>query len=294
MSFQPPYYCTNVRMVFRGNEPAPIFSFLKNTIIMNIDYTFLKAWFFSALSYDEDKVQDYIHEFFPNHTTHFIKNEDGSHFYGLVTDEKTKTAYIVSRGTDGDNFFGNMHSWLHDFDIFNGEDGTHNGFQKLGDIVFNQFKDRLPNYKTIVCCGHSQGGGVSQRLGQLCCRHLSKEKTIRLELFSSPPFFNKVAIDEINGFLDSGRMQCNRWYMPGDPVSSKFLRDQKHILLNWIDIGIDNKLPDLIQYNISIADTVNHSCKMVTAGIIMQCAIQKIVIAEYYHLLGEIFKRCVN
>ena len=51
---------------------------------------------------DEDKIQDYIHEFFPNHTTHFLKNKDGSYFYGLVTDEINKiVSFMVTPKVEG-------------------------------------------------------------------------------------------------------------------------------------------------------------------------------------------------
>ena len=72
------------------------------------------------------------------------------------------------------------------------------------------------------------------------------------------------------------------------------LRDQKHILLNGVDIGYEIKLPDLIQYNIGPVEMINHSCRMYTAGITMKCAIEKAGSEYVFELLGEIFKRCVN
>lgn len=254
----------------------------------------LKSMFFSFLSYKEDKIQDYIHEFFPNHTTHFIKSPDGSYFYGLVTDEKNNIAYLVKRGTDGDTKIGNLHSWLHDFNISVGNDGMHNGFQKLANESFDRFKDRLVNYKTVICCGHSQGAGTAQIDAKLCCENLSKDKKIKCIIFAAPPAGNKVFTNIMKSYIKTKQLEVTCIGMPGDPITSSLLRNPKIQMLDGSDIVDTTFLQDLIIFKIGPFDTVNHSCKMYCAGKLMQMAIDKTYSKEDFEFVGEIFKRCEN
>ncbi|MCK9428854.1 MAG: hypothetical protein M0R17_02435 [Candidatus Omnitrophica bacterium] len=254
----------------------------------------LKSSFFSFLSYDEKNVQDKIHKTFKDHKTHFIKNEDGSHFFGLIIDNINKIAYLVNRGTDGDNNLGNLHSWLYDANLFTGSDGMHNGFQKLANKVFDQFKDILVNYKTIVCCGHSQGSGVAQILAKLCCENLSKDKKIKLIVFAAPPSGNYTFKEIVQKFIDNGQLEVERYIMPGDPIASKKLRNKKSILLNGEDVGPDSWLPDIIQTKLGPFEAINHSCKVYVVGLILELLKSDIETLEDLNFLGCLFRNCVN
>jgi len=254
----------------------------------------IRAAAFAFWSYDEEHCVDKINEAFKGKLKpHFFKNPDGSHFYGYVTDAKTGTVYGVNRGTDGDDRAGNLHSWLYNANVFTGRDGMHNGFEKRGNIVFDTVKPVLPRFRRVVWTGQSQGASVSQITAKLSCENLSADKPIEFVVFAAPPPGNRTFADTMTPYFVSGRLIGTRYTMPGDPIASKVLRNPNSCILNGVDNGSEIVLPDLIQYRIGPAETVNHSCRMYAAGMLMQMALDGARDDEY-ELMGKIFKWCVN
>lgn len=262
--------------------------------------THLNAAALSFISYDETHAIDKILSLWNGDMQpHFVKNADGSHFFGLAVHVPTKIAYVVSRGTDGDDRKGELRSWLNNANVFTGADGMHNGFQVLANTVFNKFKEQLPDYKNIVCCGHSQGAGVSQIVAKLCMENLSKEKQIDFAVFATPPAGKKEFADCMQRHFATGRLTGTRYTLPGDPIASKALRNKKSWICNGVDTGTEVLLPDLISYDIGVAELVNHSCRMYTTALLMQCAKEAAAAKEVKPIgemafLGNVFKMCIN
>lgn len=246
-------------------------------------------------SYDEENCVDKINRAFRGRLRpHFVKSPDGSHFYGMVSDPDTGTAWIVSRGTDGDTPAGNARSWLYNANVFTGRDGMHNGFQERANIVFDRFKSDLPRFYRVVFVGHSQGAAVSQILAKLACENLSSDKTIDFIVFAAPPPGNRVFAATLMPYFINRQLTGVRWIMPGDPIATPLLRNEKSWLFNGVDNGEERMLPDLIQYKIGPAEVAMHSCRIYTTAMMLQMALDGGHTDTQYEFMGQVFRWCAN
>lgn len=251
--------------------------------------TVIISWLLSALSYDEQNIGDYITALLPGFKYHFKSHDRGSHFYGVVTDDSEGRAWQVNRGTDGYDKFGNAKSWINDLKICTGDDGVHDGFQMLGDTVFDNFKKILENYDYLYITGHSQGAGVSPYVACLCAENLTI-KHCQFDTFAVPPTGTPVFKKRVDDHLSSGKMSGCRYNTFADPITSFWIRK----LFNGADVGEEFILPKIIRYQLGPANAINHSCAIYNASMITHFAMIGDHHYEDYKMFGEIARRIVN
>lgn len=222
-----------------------------------ITYNAANAFCFAALSYRKD-AEDKILGLRDGLKCKFVSVFDGALKFGYVTDDSTKTLYLIGRGTGGDTKKAEAMSWLWiDLNVAAGPDGEHNGFQNAGNIYFDWLKtcEVLDKYHTVVTGSHSQGSGYMQRVLLLLSRHYPT-RYVDAHLFSSPPYFKRGSELELS--LHS-RMTVTRYVQPGDPIDSDLLRGDR---LQGADIGHEYTLPDIALQDLHVAEAINHSCHL--------------------------------
>ncbi len=212
----------------------------------------------SALSYDEKNCQDNINNLFPDSRSHFWSFERGAQFFGIVY-ENEDAIFQVNRGTDGYTWFSNIHSWFYNVNILTGPDGIHNGFEFLGNRVFNVTKEYLSRFKNIYFVGHSQGGSITPYLACLAVENLSWVKNIYFYGFETAPCFDKNGVSRVQNYINDGKVHGNLFATPGDPISSSILRNKKSILLDGVDAVPITMMPDVILYSLGLKEAINHS-----------------------------------
>ncbi len=257
------------------------------------------SWSLAALSYDEDNIIDNIKELFPKFKPHFkANNEHKSHFYGVVIDEENKRCFVVSRGTDGDKTLrGNLASWSYNANIIAGPDGVHNGFQKLGNDVINnqEFKNYFYKYNNrVIACGHSQGSGCSQYILCLLAENFPSVKEIKGYVFAAPPSGNQIFANRFKALEESGRISLDRYVTNRDPITSKFLRNTDSLLLNGVDVGNEIILPEMIKYDLKLANVLNHSTAIYNSGLMLLCSNDPKYTLEDLQMLGKVGKKIIN
>lgn len=214
---------------------------------------------FSVLSYDEKNCQNVIKSLFTKSVSHFWSFENGAQFFGLVW-EDNDTVFQINRGTDGYTWFSNLRSWFYDFNILTGPDGTHNGFQFLGNRVFDTTKRYLRQFNTVRFCGHSQGGSITPYLSCLTVENLPRVKSIYFDGFETAPCFDKHGVSRVKTYLGEGKVHGMLFATPGDPISNPALRNEKTILLDGVDAVPVTMMPDVIVHDLGLKEAINHSC----------------------------------
>lgn len=261
---------------------------------MNIPVEYYISWFLSAVVYDEYGCEEKIRSVFPDFKVHMEGDEGETFFHGVVLDRKNSTAYAVHRGTDGATFWDNMKSWGNNIhNIFTGENGIGDGAEKLSKMWFDTFKPYLYDYNYWYHIGHSKAAMNCQATALMHCQNMSPVQEIYCYPFSTFPVFKDPAASEVRSFIDDGLLNMISTIMPGDPAGSDIFRDT----LGGIDIVEPRQMPDLIDYKIGPADWVNHSPKMITAGLLVELAQSKTPDPDKntkIELLGKTFQYCVN
>lgn len=218
------------------------------------------SWVLSAISYDEARISQIVSELFRGFKSRFWSHKRLSHFYGVVYDEKTGRIWDVNRGTDGDGPIGNLWSWLYDIDVFKGREGVNKGFKRLGDTSFNNVKQYLKHFQTIIHTGHSQGAGVAPYKACLSIENLWLYERVYFLTFAPPPTGNGVFAKRVNEYIAEGILSGTLFINPGDPIASKNLRDEDAVLLNGVDVGNLAILPDINLHDRGPLALLNHSC----------------------------------
>lgn len=251
------------------------------------------SWIFSALSYDENKICEYILKYFPKFKCHFKAFNDGSVFCGVVIDEKNGRLWSVKRGTDGFNKGGEIKSWIRDLNLITGSDGVHNGFQSIGNMGFDYFKNYFYNVDEIFVCGHSQGAGVAPYESCLVVENIPNIRHCHFDIWAAPPtgderFFNRIKSHNINGILSG-----DRYISKKDPINTKLFRLDWIPLLDGVDVGEECYLPEIIGYNLGPGNYVNHSPKVYNAQMILFYLNIKYTHFEDYEILGKIHEKII-
>lgn len=251
---------------------------------------YLKAWFFSAVAYDEDNCVEIIESAFPNHTAHFEGTKGSAHFYGMVVDKVNRTAYLVCRGTDGKNLLAKTYAWYKNIETAHaGPDGVGDGAQDIGNDVFDRFKSRLYDYPCWIHTGHSWGGMACQRTAQLNCRHGGEDQHVLCYPFAAPSIFKEPAGAEMTGYINGGVLTLERTYVPGDPLGSVSIAKN----LGAEEVGERIILPDPIMQKVGPIDILCHSPRIYTAMVAMRM-MESDIVGEKRYILNETFKRCTN
>lgn len=200
----------------------------------------------STLSYDEENCQNIINNLFPKSVNRFWSFDNGAQFFGFVYEDED-TIFQVNRGTDGNTWFSNLHSWFYNVNIFTGPDGVHNGFEFLGNRVFNTVKKYLPRFKNIYFTGHSQGGSITPYLACLTVENINTINNVYFIGFETAPCFNKYGISRIQ--KHEGKIHGTLFATPGDPIN----------VVGGVDAVSITMMPDIVLHNLSIAEAINHS-----------------------------------
>lgn len=224
----------------------------------------------AGLAYDEDNVVDKIKMLFPSLKPHFWGHNGGSHFHGVVEDKNRKRIRSVGRGTDGYRFGGKLLSWMTNARLLKTKEGFHRGFYRYAERSFKLERHYLENYEYINMGDHSQGCGYGVIEAYLICKYLKSVKHVTCSLFSAPPAMDERGAKLINDYIESGKLSIDNYWTPGDPISSRVLRNPDSILFNGKDVGTSIKLPDLIEAKrYRIVDVVSHSPRMNIAAFII-------------------------
>lgn len=245
-----------------------------------------KNFIYAALSYREDKVQELVYRLL-GLKSHWKAGHRGNSFYGVVLDPKNSILTIVTRGTDGFDWVGNLQSWWRNARILTGSDGVHNGFQDLGNEIIEFAKPYLTKFKLIELTGHSQGTGPSQYMLKLIGDFITKKQINNIvhahaDIFAYAPCGDERFKAIIDRYKDLGLVSCDGWLTEGDPIGSDVLRNEKTILLDGVDICKKHVLPVIVKYDLSVANVVKHSTKVYNAGMVFQCLREgKLIDAEY-------------
>ena len=202
----------------------------------------------SVLSYDEKNCQNIINNLFPKSVNRFWSFENGAQFFGLVY-ENTDTVFQVNRGTDGYTWFSNLHSWFYNTNILTGPNGIHNGFEFLGNRVFDTIKEYLPRFKNIYFTGHSQGGSITPYLACLAVENLNNLDNIYFIGFETAPCFNQQGVSRIKNHINKGKVHGTLFTTPGDPIN----------IVGGVDAVPVIKMPDIILHNLGLVEAINHS-----------------------------------
>lgn len=250
------------------------------------------TWALAALSYDEAKIITHILELF-NFRCKFQYDKNGKHFYGIALDDDNGRIYIVNRGTDGFNKIGNFESWMVNANMSTSGDGVHDGFQKAGDKVIDEFKNYIYNYDECFICGHSQGSGVTPYEACLVAENFKNIKKIHCDLFAAPPTGNQLFKDR---FDSHGNITCDRYITKGDPIYTPLFRNNYIDILAGKDVGTPIELPTIIGYDLKLANVVKHSSRIYNAGLMLRYAQNKDLGAtmEDINMLGVVGERIVN
>jgi hypothetical protein len=236
-----------------------------------VDYTKCSnetiSWALASLSYRERDVLPLIMAIFKGFKGRFWSYNTGSQFHGLIYDSTQGRIWQINRGTDGDGRIGKIKSWLYDLNIFTGKDGVHNGFQKLGDRAFNETKEYLIDFDTIIHTGHSQGAGVAPYVACLSAENLKGYESIFFHTFAPPPTGTSIFAARMNEHIENGNIEGTLFINPDDPIASKNLRDADSLLLDGVDVGNLAILPDVNLYDRRLTrKLLNHSCAQYNAS----------------------------
>ena len=236
-------------------------------LIKNINHDTVVTWVLSALAYDEKNMMANIERFFPTFKCHFVKTKNGALFFGIVMDEKNGKFYLIKRGTDGDNFFGKFKGWVNNFRAGTSGDGTHNGFEDEGNLGVDRLKKYFYNFDYAFSGGHSKGSGITQYDCCLLAENFPNLKSIQGDAFATPPTFDHLGKLRVDKHVASGRLNLVRWNIPGDPITSKFLRGG---ITGGVDVGVSEILQDIIKHNLFLGNAINHSVMVYHAGMIIK------------------------
>jgi hypothetical protein len=251
---------------------------------------FPKMWAMSALSYDEAGMPGHVADLIPKWKYHFIKSPHGAHYFGLLLSPDTKTAIIVNRGTDGDDLAGKVVSWANDLNFKTGDNDIVDGFEGLGNIVFNEFKEILYETNIVGICGHSQGAATAQYESKLCFENLSSDKLIVCHSFATPPWCREKTSALMQNHQATNRLIITQHSHKRDPVCAeaiyRFTRTSR--------IGYNNILPCPLDYEVGPVDAAYHSCRLYNASILIYGINNNLFTPEDIVMLGEVHKRCVN
>lgn len=256
--------------------------------------TLITSWMLSALSYDEDNIVSNVYDFLPHVKCRFRKTKNGDHFYGIVVDDKTGKFWIVNRGTDGDNFYGKFKSWCRNLRVLTSGDGIQNGFQDAGDRIIEEYKNIICNYDAGFVCGHSQGAGVAQYQLCLLTENFPNVKTIHGDVFAAPPTFNKIGFERFKKCLRTGKMSLDRYVVSGDPIDSGFFRNKNSLIFNGVDVGNEILLPEIIGYDLKVANVIKHSPRIYNAGLIIKALNDGVCGIDEIRMYAKIGIRIVN
>lgn len=252
------------------------------------------SWGLAALAYDIGNFESNVAFLFPEAEYHAFTEDEGSNFYGIVLDKSNYIAWIFIRGTGGKTWLGEMKSWLENLDHKHSGDGVYDGFQEVGNRVFDRVKMYLPLFRSAIITGHSKGAGVAPYVARLCAQNIAGLKYIHFDLFASPPTGNQMFADSLYPYFQNGRMTGDR-YVSDDIIYTDLLRNENSEFFNGVDVGTKIRLPKILNHDVGIVDDLmRHSPAIINAQLMQLFANAKTRHLDDFYTLGEIGKRIVN
>jgi hypothetical protein len=207
--------------------------------------------------YDEANHEKYVKRAFPLAVYH--KRKTDTEFFGWI-DHGNGLASVWMEGTHGENFAKKIVAWAGNLAASdNDNNGQHDGFQMIADMIFRLIGGYLLEYRTLYFFGHSRACAVLALLAYV----IKKQKesiAISGRVFCPPPPGNRKFAKEFDALIPD----WVSYVMEGDYINTGKMRNDGDAMLDGVDLGEIRKLPPVgIVHKIPLIRAYAHAPKRV-------------------------------
>lgn len=236
--------------------------------------------------YNRDKFESVCRQVFPKHQFH--SRETDTERFGWLDDGRG-TALVWMVGTHGETRMDWLIAWFGNLLASdNDNNGQHDGFQMLADMIDKLVGEYLLKYHTLYFFGHSRACAVLAILAYMLkirAYRMRQPLGISGRVFCPPIPGNADFARAFNAVIPDWIYYRSK----GDLINTKLIRNAKSDMLDGVDVGIPRDLPQVsVLQSVPVVQAVAHSPKWVICDALRKAG----------HITGDECERlkgwCVN